>query len=323
MMTRKMRPFLIAFLLGVIVPGVLLSICEKLLRKDTNDGMSQTTPADNSEDLSITVTVLMKDGNIQLMEMNDYLTAVILREMPATFEFEALKAQAVVARTYLLRRWEGGSGHNNADICTDSACCQAYWDINAYLSEGGTAKNVEKVQKAVSDTVDEVLIYNGNLIDATYFACSGGMTEDAAAVWGSDVPYLRAVESPGEEAAKHYVDTVTFTTEEFLQNLGIESKSKMLDIKDIQYTAGGGLDTVNVCGVTLKGTMIRKELGLNSTSMQIEVIGDTVYITTKGKGHRVGMSQYGADAMAKKGADYREILFHYYNGADVVKYMAD
>ena len=78
-----------------------------------------------------------------------------------------------------------------------------------------------------------------------------------------------------------------------------------------------------MCGVTLKGTMIRKELGLNSTSMQIEVIGDTVYITTKGKGHRVGMSQYGADAMAKKGADYREILFHYYNGADVVKYMAD
>ena len=98
-MIRKMRPFLIAFLLGVIVPGVLFSVCEKLLRNDTNDGMSQITPADNSEDLSITVTVLMKDGNIQLMEMNDYLTAVILREMPASFEFEALKAQAVVART--------------------------------------------------------------------------------------------------------------------------------------------------------------------------------------------------------------------------------
>lgn len=322
-MKRMMKAFIIALLLGVIIPGVLFSVCEKSFRMDDNNESPLTTPSGNLEKLNITVAVLMKDGSVELMEMDNYLAAVLLREMPASFEFEALKAQAVVARTYLLRRCEGDSRHNNADICTDSTCCQAYWDVDDYLSEGGTAENVDKIRRAVSDTKDEVLLFNAHLIEATYFACSGGMTEDAIAVWGSDVPYLRAVESPGEESAKHYIDTITFTIEELLQRLGVENEGKVLDIREIQYTAGGGLDTIKVCGVTLKGTDIRKKLGLNSTSMQIDVAGETVRITTRGKGHRVGMSQYGANAMAKKGAEYKEILFHYYNGAEIAKYKVD
>lgn len=322
-MKGMMKPFIIALLLSVIIPGFLFSIYEKNFVMHDNNGSLPTNASDNLEKLNITVAVLMKDGNVEFMEMDNYLVAVLLREMPARFEFEALKAQAVVARTYLLRRWEGDSRHINADICTDSTCCQAYWDVDAYLSEGGTTENVDKIRRAVSDTKDEVLLYNAHLIEATYFACSGGMTEDAVAVWGRDVPYLRAVESPGEESAKHYVDTVTFTIEEFLQRLGVESNGKVLDIREIQYTAGGGLDTINVCGVTVKGTDIRKKLGLNSTSMQIDVYGEIVRITTKGKGHRVGMSQYGADAMAKKGSDYKEILYHYYNDTEIAKYKVD
>ena len=322
-MKGMMKPFIIALLLSVIIPGFLFSIYEKNFVMHDNNGSLPTNASDNLEKLNITVAVLMKDGNVEFMEMDNYLVAVLLREMPARFEFEALKAQAVVARTYLLRRCEGDSRHINADICTDSTCCQAYWDVDAYLSEGGTTENVDKIRRAVSDTKDEVLLYNAHLIEATYFACSGGMTEDAVSVWGRDVPYLRAVESPGEESAKHYVDTVTFTIEEFLQRLGVESNGKVLDIREIQYTAGGGLDAINVCGVTVKGTDIRKKLGLNSTSMQIDVDGEIVRITTKGKGHRVGMSQYGADAMAKKGADYKEILYHYYNDTEIAKYKVD
>lgn len=322
-MKGMMKPFIIALLLSVIIPGFLFSIYEKNFVMHDNNGSLPTNASDNLEKLNITVAVLMKDGNVEFMEMDNYLVAVLLREMPARFEFEALKAQAVVARTYLLRRCEGDSRHINADICTDSTCCQAYWDVDAYLSEGGTTENVDKIRRAVSDTKDEVLLYNAHLIEATYFACSGGMTEDAVAVWGRDVPYLRAVESPGEESAKHYVDTATFTIEEFLQRLGVESNGKVLDIREIQYTAGGGLDTIKVCGVTVKGTDIRKKLGLNSTSMQIDVDGEIVRITTKGKGHRVGMSQYGADAMAKKGADYKEILYHYYNDTEIAKYKVD
>lgn len=322
-MKGMMKPFIIALLLSVIIPGFLFSIYEKNFVMHDNNGNLPTNASDNLEKLNITVAVLMKDGNVEFMEMDNYLVAVLLREMPARFEFEALKAQAVVARTYLLRRCEGDSRHINADICTDSTCCQAYWDVDAYLSEGGTTENVDKIRRAVSDTKDEVLLYNAHLIEATYFACSGGMTEDAVAVWGRDVPYLRAVESPGEESAKHYVDTVTFTIEEFLQRLGVESNGKVLDIREIQYTAGGGLDTIKVCGVTVKGTDIRKKLGLKSTSMQIDVDGEIVRITTKGKGHRVGMSQYGADAMAKNGADYKEILYHYYNDTEIAKYKVD
>lgn len=322
-MKGMMKPFIIALLLSVIIPGFLFSIYEKNFVMHDNNGSLPTNASDNLEKLNITVAVLMKDGNVEFMEMDNYLVAVLLREMPARFEFEALKAQAVVARTYLLRRCEGDSRHINADICTDSTCCQAYWDVDAYLSEGGTTENVDKIRRAVSDTKDEVLLYNAHLIEATYFACSGGMTEDAVAVWGRDVPYLRAVESPGEESAKHYVDTVTFTIEEFLQRLGVESNGKVLDIREIQYTAGGGLDTIKVCGVTVKGTDIRKKLGLKSTSMQIDVDGEIVRITTKGKGHRVGMSQYGADAMAKNGADYKEILYHYYNDTEIAKYKVD
>ena len=322
-MKGMMKPFIIALLLSVIIPGFLFSIYEKNFVMHDNNGSMPTNGSDNLEKLNITVAVLMKDGNVEFMEMDNYLVAVLLREMPARFEFEALKAQAVVARTYLLRRCEGDSRHINADICTDSTCCQAYWDVDAYLSEGGTTENVDKIRRAVSDTKDEVLLYNAHLIEATYFACSGGMTEDAVAVWGRDVPYLRAVESPGEESAKHYVDTATFTIEEFLQRLGVESNGKVLDIREIQYTAGGGLDTIKVCGVTVKGTDIRKKLGLNSTSMQIDVDGEIVRITTKGKGHRVGMSQYGADAMAKNGADYKEILYHYYNNTEIAKYKVD
>lgn len=319
-----------ALVLGALCPAMLFFMVDKSDNKIQLSGnetteISQvaeittaptvpetTAPANNQ------ISVLMSDGKIREMELDTYLTEVVLREMPADFEAEALKAQAVVARTYALRRAESSTKHTGAAVCTDSTCCQGYISEADYLDHGGTKKQLEKVRLAVIATSGQVLTYQGKLAEATYFSCSGGMTEDAKAVWGSAVPYLQAVKSPGEEKATHYTDTVSFTTSEFAKKLGFNTANIPEKwIEAITYTDGAGVDTIKICGKTYKGTQIRSLLGLRSTAFVITIVGDTVSITTKGFGHRVGMSQYGADAMAVQGSDYKKILSHYYAGTKV------
>lgn len=262
----------------------------------------------------IMVSVLTDDG-ISDMYLESYICGVVLAEMPAEFEIEALKAQAVVARTYTCRSTENPK-HNDAQICTDSSCCQAYISEANFQKKGGTQEQIQKVKGAVYDTKGQVLRYNGQYIEATYFSCSGGRTEDALAVWGTDVPYLQSVESPGEENAAHYKDEKVMSIAEFSDLLGITlSGSPSSWIGTVIYTEGGGVSSVMIGGYKFSGTEIRKKLGLKSTAFSIVVMENTVMLTTKGYGHRVGMSQYGAEAMAVQGRNYREILSHYYQGA--------
>ncbi len=275
-----------------------------------------TTEATESTQVrkSCTVTVL-KDDVAEQMDLEAYVYGVVLGEMSAEFEVEALKAQAVVARTFTMRNVENNGKHMTADVCTDPGCCQAYCDEGEYLGKGGLLEDAQKVLGAVEDTAGQVLVYNGELIEATYFSCSGGRTEDAFAVWGSDVPYLQATDSPGEEKAAHFTDTVTFTAKEFSQALSAELTGFAEEwIGPITYTDGGGVDTIQIGSKEYTGVELRKLLGLRSTAFSILAIGDTVTVTTRGFGHRVGMSQYGADAMALGGSDYRSILSHYYKG---------
>ena len=232
---------------------------------------------------------------------------------------EALKAQAVVARTYTRRRQLVAPKHDGADVCTDPACCQGYCPPEKYEQKGIDKAALEKVRNAVIQTGNLVLTYNGELIDATYFSCSGGRTEDAKAVWGTEIPYLKATDSPGEEHANYYVDTTTFTAAEFMDKLNLELSVEP-QIGNILYTSGGGVDCITVNGTVLKGTEIRKKLGLRSTAFAIKIVANTVIITTKGFGHRVGMSQYGADAMALEGSTFPEILAHYYQGTQLIHY---
>lgn len=265
------------------------------------------------------VLVEMKDGTVTKMLLEEYILGVVLREMPTDFHPEALKAQAVVARTYTVRRMEKSGRHSSAQVCADSSCCQGFRSADEYLNAGGTKERLAVVEAAVNDTAGQILIYGGKPIDATYFSCSGGATEDAVAVWGSDVPYLRSTESPGEEEAKHYTDTVQFSVSEIMQKLGIKlSSHRDFRIGTITYTAGGGVDTVQICDKKIRGTTVRKKLGLKSTAFVISAAGSTVTVTTKGFGHRVGMSQYGANAMAQKGSGYLQILQHYYQGVQMV-----
>lgn len=318
-MRERFKALIFAIILGLVCPSIIVGMVKREM-SDVVDTVS-TTETKIAEKPTLEISVLDLDGTVKNMELNAYLTGVVLREMPAEFEFEALKAQAVVARTYSLKRRESGGKHIEAAVCMNSDCCQGYYSDRAYLEDGGKQEHVDMVKKAVDSTDGLVLVYEGELIDATYFSCSGGKTEDAKAVWGADIPYLRSTESPGEEHAVHYIDTTTFQTKTFLGKLGIDSET--ITISNISYTPGGGVETITVCGETFEGTRIRKLLGLRSTAFVISVVADTVTVTTKGFGHRVGMSQYGADAMAVAGADFTEILIHYYQGVKVVAYNSN
>lgn len=312
------KDVLLAVFLGLVLPWLTLNLI--LFFRDTAEPeqyplqTDQTGQTDASRTVSLTMYLRQGDAVME-MDMDVYLTGVVLAELPGSFELEAKKAQAVAARTYTWKAVTTGGKHGDGSVCTDSACCQAYIDPELYT---GSAENLVSAREAVDATSGLVLTYQGSLIEATYFSCSGGSTEDAVAVWGTDYPYLRATDSPGEENAAHYTDTVTFTPSEFLSALGVSvngSPSSWIGVAT--YTAGGGVATMELCGRSYKGTELRELLGLRSTAFAITADDTRVTVTTRGYGHRVGMSQYGADAMAVTGSTYAEILSHYYRGTEL------
>lgn len=308
----KGKQWFLAIILGLVVPGFLITIGEKLFPQNSLPDVSQPPSV-------ATIPVLLTDGTVVQMNMDQYLIGVLLGEVPADFEFQALKAQAVVARTYACKRYDEGSKHPGAAVCTQSSCCQAFMTVEKYLLDGGTVSGVEKIRRAVSETSGEVIVYDGKLIDATYFSCSGGRTEGAQAVWGTDIPYLQPVDSPGEEQAAYHTDTVQFTAEKFKEQLGLRTDQPPSRwFGQVTYTAGGGVDTIEIAGDVFSGIQLRRLLGLRSTAFVMTGIGNTIHVTTRGFGHRVGMSQYGAEAMAVTGSSYRQILAHYYTGTEIV-----
>lgn len=319
-MKSRWYEIILPVVLVFLLPGMVLSIIKTMKAPDKPQEKVEDVTKETSKNADfITIKICYENGTIESIDLDNYVTSVILREMPATFAFEALKAQAVVARTYALKHI-GAKKHAPGDLCTRSSCCQGFYSLESYLSDGGKQSNIERIQTAVVSTKNEVLLYDGKLIDATYFSCSGGKTEAAVAVWGADIPYLQSVESPGEEVAKHYIDTATFTKKEFCQMLNIP-EDKKLTIDYIKYTDGGGIDTISLSGKVFEGTTLRKKMNLNSTAVILSIVGNTVTITTKGNGHRVGMSQYGANAMAENGASYQDILMHYYCGTEISQYL--
>lgn len=307
----------LSIMLGLVMPAVVLSMAVHFrppVRTQEELHITEITSQTQPKEKPVMIPVLTDGFETVEMELEEYLVGVILAEMPVSFEMEAQKAQAVVARTFTLRCVQGGK-HDEASVCMNSACCQAYIAPEEYLEKGGTQEGVDRMRRAVEQTAGEVLTYNGSLIEATYFSCSGGATEDAVAVWGTDVAYLRSVESPGEEHAAHYTDTVTYQADAFADALGLHlNGSPESWLGNVTYTAGGGVDTMVIGGISFQGTDLRKTLGLRSTAFTMTAGEDSIAITTRGYGHRVGMSQYGADAMAMDGSGYEEILTHYYQG---------
>lgn len=287
-------------------------------------GSSEPPPAGQSYTLSLYDA---RAGKVRTLPLEEYLFGVVGAEMPASFSLEALKAQAVSARTYAARRLSqcGGKacGRHGADVCSDSTCCQAWRARETLLEQWGenAAFYEAKIDEALRDTAGVVALYEGRPIDALYHSTSGGATEDAADVFGADIPYLVSVISPGEESASHYEDTFTYTPKAFAKAVNkkypkaeLRAASLGEQVEVLSRSTGGRVLDVRLGEVTITGRALRAALELPSAAFTISVSKTEVRIDTKGYGHGVGMSQYGANAMAKDGASYEQILEHYYTG---------
>lgn len=317
-MRRIFEEILTAVFMGMILPGILLSGMVWVRQDPQPEAVPVATEELVQKRKSPVVAVRDSKGSVTEKELEDYLVGVVLAEMPAYFEEEALMAQAVVARTYTARGLETGGKHGDGSICTQASCCQAYISETEYLERGGTEADLEKVRTAVLKTAGQVVTYEGALIEATYFSCSGGRTEDAAAVWGTDFPYLRSVKSPGEEEAAYFTDAVSFTADELRQRLGVNLTGEPSGwFSQVTYTSGNGVDTIMIGDRTFQGTELRKKLGLRSTAFSVTAEEGMITFHTSGYGHRVGMSQYGAEAMAVNGSSYPQILAYYYRGSEL------
>lgn len=327
-MEKMWKQLLLAAVLGILIPQVIMAAGEWALPvrdepAEPTEWVETQVPETVVVEKTVAVMyipVVMEDGSVQIMELEAYVRGVVLAEMPASFEQEALKAQAIAARTYVLRRLSLRDKHTQGVICADYQCCQAYITEAAYLEKRGTQADMDKVSEAVADTAGLVLTYNGRLIESTYFACSGGRTEDALAVWGEDIPYLQSVDSLGEVKGEAYDETVCFTASEFARCLGRQLRGSPESwFGEVTHTAGGGVDTMTIGGTVYTGVQLRELLDLNSTLFTVRADAEGITVETKGWGHRVGMSQYGADAMALGGSTYREILSYYYPGTEIDK----
>ena len=263
----------------------------------------------------------MRNNEIERIPLEEYIVGVLAGEMPISFDDEALKAQAVASRSYAMKRMEYNKD-KEYDV-VDSVMNQVYLDNN-YLKEAwgnSYVRNINKLRKAVNATIDEYLEYDDKVVDAMFFSTSNGYTEDSINIFGFDCDYLRSVESPWDkEVSSAYLTTKIMNLTEFYRTLNIPY-SKNLNIEIEKRSRTNRILLLKINDYEFKGTEIYSKLGLRSTDFTIELAGDTVNITTKGYGHGVGMSQYGALGMAKEGYTYEQILKHYYQGTNIVKYQ--
>ena len=304
---------------------------------NTQDGSESPLPsgeiaAPGERDSAKTLRVQIQ-GEVQEMDMGTYLLGVLRAEMPASFEEEALKAQAIAARTYTLYRIRGGgsANHPNADACDDHTCCKAYLSAEQAASNWGSMAVYyeEKLARAVSETDGEVLLYDGVPILAVFFSSADGSTQGAGDVWMSDLPYLQSVSSPeNEELVPNYYSTASFTAGEFrsliLQSYPDADLSGDAGtwVRDIMRNDSDYVASVTVGGIKMRGNDLRTALSLRSPSFTVEYKDNTFTFHVTGYGHGVGMSQYGANALAKEGYSAEEIVQHYFSGAAVGYYDA-
>ncbi|HMM20890.1 MAG TPA: stage II sporulation protein D [Selenomonadales bacterium] len=283
------------------------------------------------EDVTIRV-YLHEQNQIVEMTLEDYVKGVVAAEMPAEFELEALKAQAVAARTYAVKNMTlfGGSGvaeHPGADVSTDIRQGQAWLGPAQLKNRWGPFqfdRYWNKISQAVEETRGLVVTYNGEPINAVFHSTSGERTASAKEVWGFDYPYLQSVECTWDKKSPRYNETKDYTFAELEQRLGADCgvvsaiQSGSADVARIlDHTESGRVDKVRIGSKIISGIDIRQKLELRSANFSIELKPDRLVFTSIGYGHGVGMCQYGANGMAKEGRDYRQILTYYYKGVAI------
>ena len=259
------------------------------------------------------VTIYRANGSIVKLELEEYLIGVVAAEMPASFNIEALKAQSILARTYALK------ANSSGKKLTDTTSTQVYKDNTQLKKLWGNNYNTyySKIKKAVSETEGLTVKYNGTYIEAIYHSTSNGWTEDSVNVWGNSYHYLTSVESSYDKNVSGFKKTVSFNYSEISNKLGIDiNKDSIIEYKK---NDSNRVNLVSIDGNVFKGTEFRSKLNLRSTDFTINLNNNNISITTLGYGHGVGMSQYGANEMAKNGNNYKDIIYHYYKGISISK----
>ena len=311
------------FLCTAMLLAVLLLLPLTALNKTETQNFTSTQASAKLPQPSKTTTfkVLISETNqVEEMSAKDYLFGVIAGEMPALYEEEALKAQAVCAYTFALWR-QKANNDKPYDITDNFKTDQCYISREAALKKWGNnaEEYAQKIENAINSVENNALTYNGEIILSVYHAVSGGSTESSKNVWGNDYPYLQSVDSVGDKLAKNYISEVTVDTAKLKTLLGV-NEIKGNPFTDFTRTTAGTVKTVKACGKEYKGSEIREMFDLKSANFKAEFTGTAVTFTVYGYGHGVGMSQNGANYMAQQGSDYKQILAHYYKGCEITHY---
>lgn len=331
---RFIKISIIVFFLSLIVPIILVLIFSKSDFSKSFENVKRFIVNENEINKNKVNYNKIKVHNpktntIQEMSLEDYVCGVVAAEMPASFAIEALKAQAVAARTFAITRILNPCPQaKGGDVCSTTHC-QVYIDKNERIKlweKGKEQENWNKIVQAVSDTKGMVLSYDGELVMyPQFFSISSGRTEDSGAVFSESVPYLKSVDSPGEEIAPKFKSSKLINYNEFvgtINNAYYQAKLNQANIKSqlkiLGRNTGGTVSEIKLGNVRIKGTDFRKLFSLNSANFSIQFNSKGVAIDCIGYGHDVGLSQWGANVMAKSGKGFNEILTHYYTGVDVV-----
>ncbi|MBB6450452.1 stage II sporulation protein D [Geomicrobium halophilum] len=260
---------------------------------------------------------------VEDVELEDYVAGVVSAEMPAAFEMEALKAQALVARTFVVKQMKLGDDESLPEdaIVTDTTSHQVFKNEEEWEQEWGAEAEdrMEKINSAVEATAGEIITYDGSPITASFFSTSNGHTENAEEYWETSLPYLQSVESPWDVGSPRYENTKRYPVAEIEQRLGVSIPEGTDLQENIERTEGNRIASVTIGNTTFHGREIRELLELDSSDFEWQREGEEIVIHTKGWGHGVGMSQYGADGMAKEGNNYRQIVDHYYQDVEIAE----
>jgi len=313
----------------ILIPFIILTSCDLNILPRQTGGQRDVIESD------LRVTVYNHETKeIMNMYLEDYITNVVAVEMPAAFELEALKAQAIAARTFALWRYvnHGNNGHPEhpgAVLCTSHTHCQEWLSDEEILKRHGQKWMEDywkKIEEAVSSTTGVVMTYDMKPIEPLYHSTSGGATENSEDVFASAVPYLRSVSSPYEQGSPVLVDSKEVSVKEFISKLKDENKAIKIkernlqsQIKIMSRTQGGTIKEIQIGDQIFSGSQIRRMFELRSGDFNVDVKGNTLEFTTRGYGHGVGMSQWGANGMAKQGSKFEDILSHYYQGVTLSK----
>lgn len=285
---------------------------------------AQSAFAQSGEDVNEISVFNPADDSVTKMSMRDYCVGVVAAEMPASYEPEALKAQALASITYAQYTKDNADGENG-DIAADSSVNQGYLTVDEMKERWGDSFNeyYEKICNAVDAVANYRIYYDSKPINALYHAISSGKTEDARVLWGDDIPYLKSEDSSSDELSPRYSVTTAFTPEQFKEHCASLDGVKLDEneenwLSDIKKSDAGTVVSVKIGGVSFTGAQVRKAFDLRSPSFDAEYDNGHFVFKTYGYGHGVGMSQYGANCMAANGAKYNEIIAHYYKGVSIV-----